>query len=135
MKSLMNWLASVFTWWNSATIGTLIFTANKGKQVGEDEQGNKYYEERKTPKGRAKRRWVIYNGTVEASRISSEWHGWLHHTFAEPPTEKPFVKKTWELPHSPNMTGTSRAYHPDGSLATPASRPHATGDYEAWSPE
>ena len=28
----------------------------------------------------------VYAGTVEASRVPAEWHGWLHYTFKEPPT-------------------------------------------------
>lgn len=131
---MLKLLSLIFTWWNGATIGTYIFTANKGKLVGEDSQGNKYYEERKPAKGAKPRRWVIYNGTAEASRVPSEWHGWLHHTFDEPPTTSPFKTKPWEAPHVPNMTGTPQAYRPTGSLSKTGQRPHATGDYEAWSP-
>ncbi|MEO1468801.1 MAG: NADH-ubiquinone oxidoreductase subunit NDUFA12 family protein, partial [Pseudomonadota bacterium] len=81
------------------------------------------------------RRWVIYNGESEASRVSPDWHGWLHHTFDEPPTKKPFDIRGWEKPHLPNMTGTDEAYRPPGSVLTPAVRPRTRGDYEAWQPE
>ena len=76
---------------------------------------------------------MIFNGEVEASRISPDWHGWLHHTFKEPPTERPLPRKAWEKPHQENLTGTGLAYAPAGSLrrAQPADR----RDYEAWSPE
>ncbi len=132
----MGFWQSIFTWWNGATIGTHVWTRYRGKEVGRDSDGNVYYEEAKANKttGR-KRRWVIYNGTAEASRVPAEWHGWLHHTFVEPPTKEPFQKKAWEADHVPNLTGTENAYRPKGSLWRDGQRPHATGDYEPWSPE
>jgi len=124
----MKFIKRIFTWWDGQTLGTQLFTWRKGKLVGEDASGNRFY----TSKD-AKRRWVIYNGEAEASRVSPDWHGWLHHTFDEMPTGKPLVHKAWEKPHQDNLTGTSLAYAPQGSLraATPAARQ----DYEAWQPE
>ena len=115
-------------------IGTKIYTILYGKLVGKDSFGNTYYEENGTKAG-PKRRWVIYNGTAEASRVPAEWHGWMHHTFEQPPTEKPFEIKSWEKEHVPNLTGTSHAYHPPGSLHGDGDLPRVTGDYEAWQPE
>ena len=40
----MGILGKIFTWWDGATIGTSLFTARKGQKVGEDIQGNVYYE-------------------------------------------------------------------------------------------
>lgn len=120
----------IFGWWRNATFGTLVMTSFFGQFVGRDEFGNRYYQNKS-----GTRRWVIYNGTVEASRVSPDWHGWLHQTFATPPTETPFKTKAWEKPHMPNMTGTEGAQRPQGSLAAKAERPAATGDYEAWKPE
>ena len=37
----------IFTWWNGNTWGTRYFTMRKGKLVGEDEFGNRYYLQRK----------------------------------------------------------------------------------------
>jgi NADH:ubiquinone oxidoreductase subunit len=116
------------TWWHGQTIGTQLYTARKGERVGEDAQGNVYYRNADDSK-----RWVIYNGDVEASRVSPEWHGWLHHTWAEPPTERPIAQKPWEKPHQENLTGTALAYAPAGSLRQP--EPEARKDYEAWVPE
>ena len=126
----MNLFRMIFSWWNSATWGTLVTTWLSGQAVGTDDFGNRYYQ---TKDGA--RRWVIYNGTVEASRVPAEWHGWLHHTFVEPPTEVPFKARSWEMPHLPNMTGTDGAMRPQGSLARSGVRPSATGDYQAWKPE
>ena len=124
----MRLLKQLVTWWNAETLGMRLFTARKGVKVGEDDQGNVFYESRD-----GQRRWVIYNGAVEASRVSPEWHGWLHHTFKEPPTKAPLARKEWEQEHQPNLTGTQGAYAPAGSLRRP--EPGARSDYEAWQPE
>ncbi len=126
---MLDFLKRVFTWWHNATIGTLLYTWRKGEKVGEDDQGNRYYRDRK-----ADRRWVLYNGDIEASRIPPDWHRWLHRTAALPPTEMPLAAKPWEKAHQPNLTGTARAYYPPGSLTQGGKRSRATGDYEPWRP-
>ncbi|MCV6586367.1 MAG: NADH:ubiquinone oxidoreductase subunit NDUFA12 [Marinibacterium sp.] len=125
---IMNTLLRAVTWWNGQTINTQIFTSRYGVKVGEDDEGNVFYRTADDS-----RRWVIFNGEAEASRISPDWHGWLHRTWDEPPSDKPLVHKDWEKPHQENLTGTLMAYAPSGSLrqAQPADR----RDYEAWSPE
>jgi len=124
----MSLILRLLTWWNSQTLGTQIFTWRNGVKVGEDEAGNAFYQTRD-----GKRRWVIYNGEAEASRVSPDWHGWLHFTWNEPPTKSKLAHKPWEKPHQENLTGTPAAYVPPGSirLAAPAER----RDYEAWQPE
>lgn len=124
----MNFFLRLLTWWNGSTLGTQIFTARKGVKVGEDDQGNVFYQTRD-----GKRRWVVYDGEIEASRISPDWHGWLHFTWDEPPSEKPLAHKPWEKPHQENLTGSALAYAPAGSLRQP--QPVARKDYEAWQPE
>ena len=37
----------IFTWWNGQTFGTRLQTIFFGKLVGEDELGNKYYQNKK----------------------------------------------------------------------------------------
>lgn len=125
----MSFLSQIFTWWNGQTIGTRVWTARKGQRVGEDEQGNVFYQT-----ADSKRRWVIYNGDAEASRVSPDWHGWLHHTFDEAPADAPLFRKAWEKDHKANGTGGDDAYAPPGSLKTSAARPRVSGDYEAWTP-
>ncbi|MBM7068306.1 NADH:ubiquinone oxidoreductase subunit NDUFA12 [Actibacterium sp. 188UL27-1] len=125
---ILNTFLRAVTWWNSQTLGTQLFTWRNGVKVGEDEAGNVFYQTRD-----GSRRWVIYNGEAEASRIGPDWHGWLHRTWDEPPSTAPLKRKTWEKPHQENLTGTTMAYAPSGSLrqAKPADR----ADYEAWTPE
>ena len=124
----------------SATLGTLLMTWLRGQLVRTDEFGNRYYRLRGDKPQRVgggrfsrDRRWVIYNGAVEASKVPPEWHAWLHHTIDEVPRPRP--RYAWEKPHVPNMTGTPLAYDPPGSVLRGGHRPHATGDYEPWSPE
>jgi len=124
----MKFLLRLLTWWNSQTLGTQLYTSRHGQKVGEDEQGNLFYQ---TQDG--KRRWVIFNGESEASRVSPDWHGWLHHTWDDPPTTSPLPRKAWEKPHLPNLTGTPAAYVPAGSLRQAA--PAARRDYDAWQPD
>lgn len=124
----MNFLLRILTWWDGQTIGTQLFTWRKGRKVGEDAQGNVFYQ---TKDG--KRRWVIYNGEIEASRINPDWHGWLHHTWDQPPTKSSLAHKAWEKPHQDNLTGTAAAYLPAGSLRRVA--PIERRDYEAWQSE
>ncbi len=127
----------IFTWWNSATWGTFWWTWLYGELVGTDAQGNRYY---RTDRGRVEkdfqfeRRWVIYNGLAEPSRIGPDWHGWLHHTVDIPPTMDGYKARDWEKPHRPNYTGTPQAWRPRGSTLAGGKRPRATGDYKAWSP-
>ena len=128
----MGLLSNIFTWWDGATIGTSWYSLRKGKSVGEDVFGNKYYELRKPGEGES-RRWVIYEGYADASKVAPEWHGWLHRTWEHPPTEVEVKRKAWEQPHLANMTGTADAYAPAGSLRQAKPKPRA--DYEAWSPE
>lgn len=134
---MFGFIAKIFVWWKDATPGTLLTLAMRGsRKVGEDEFGNRYFEEKGNtgPDGR-KRRWVVYNGYADASRVPSDWHGWLHHTFDQPPTEAPLERKAWEKDHHPNLTGTVHAYRPTGSLAVSEARQAASGDYESWSPD
>jgi NADH:ubiquinone oxidoreductase subunit len=131
-------LARLLTWWNGATIGTLFTIKRRGVFVGEDSFGNRYYEAKDDrdsyDRGR-KRRWVIYTGYAEASKVPPEWHGWLHYTWDEPPTVAPVKRRAWEKDHLPNLTGTPLAYRPKGSIARGGERQRATGDYQAWRPE
>ncbi|MXO58938.1 NADH:ubiquinone oxidoreductase subunit NDUFA12 [Altererythrobacter salegens] len=130
----MSFLGKIFTWWDGATFGTMLWSARNGEHVGTDAQGNKYYRSKKAENGR-ERRWVIYDGANDASRVPSEWHGWLHHSYDELPESHLEPAKIWEADYSPNATGTLGAYRPAGALERGGMRAAATGDYEAWTPD
>lgn len=125
---MKEFLLQFFTWWHQQTLGTRFFTWRKGQRVGEDEEGNVYY------RSADDRRWVVYNGAIDASRIPAGWHGWIHHRVDVAPSEENYEARDWELAHKQNMTGTSGSYRPKGSVASQEKRPTVTGDYEAWTP-
>ena len=129
----MGILGKIFTWWDGATIGTLLYSASNGRSIGEDIFGNRYFEAKKPGKTMAKR-WVIYNGANDASRVPPEWHGWLHHSYDEPPESHLPQPQVWEKEATGNLTGTADAYRPAGALESGGVRAAATGDYESWNP-
>jgi NADH:ubiquinone oxidoreductase subunit len=110
--------------------GTKLFTWWKGEPVGKDAFGNRYFRAKSGPD----KRWVIYSGKPEASKVPPEWHAWLHYTTDAAPIHG-VEHKPWEKEHLPNLSGTPFAYRPQGSVAKGGHRPAATGDYQAWQPE
>jgi NADH:ubiquinone oxidoreductase subunit len=135
---MKEFLLRIFTWWNGATAGTHFYTRRFGQSVGEDEFGNRYYrytqKQAIDPNVGAERRWVIYNGAADPSRVPPGWRAWLTHNADVPPSEERYVPREWEKPHVPNMTGTAHAYRPRGSQLATGERPAATGDYVPWTP-
>ena len=71
-EAMKTFLLRFFTWWNSQTFGTQVWTWLYGEFVGDDEFGNRYY---RTKGGKIdptlgfERRWVIYHGITEASMV------------------------------------------------------------------
>jgi NADH:ubiquinone oxidoreductase subunit len=126
----MGILANIFTWWDGATIGTALFSARNGTKVGSDAAGNDYFQSKNGEK-----RWVIYNGANDASRVDPDWHGWLHHTHDGDPESYLPPARSWEHDATGNLTGTNAAYRPAGALEQGGKRARAIGDYEAWSPD
>ncbi len=123
-----------------ANIGTLLFTAFFGKKVGDDSHGNKYYRSslsagKNVGRPGKERRWVIFKGKAEASKIPPEWHGWMHYSTDTIPENSRFAKKnSWEKDYLPNLTGTDYSYLPSGHKESIGKRDKATGDYVAWKP-
>jgi NADH:ubiquinone oxidoreductase subunit len=125
----MSALKKIFTWWEGATIGTAWFSWRNGNKVGSDSEGNVYFQT-----GNGDRRWVIYNGPNDASRIPPDWYAWMHRQIEGVPDEAlPPVRK-FEKPARSNRTGTPEAYRPSGALERGGNRQAASGDYQAWTP-
>jgi NADH:ubiquinone oxidoreductase subunit len=104
---MLTHLKKIFIWWNQDTIGTKIKTFFSGKLVGVDSSGNKYYESKN------KKRWVIYNDEIDASKIPIEWYSWIHFTSNKIENKHELDKYKWQKPHQSNQTGTKNAYHPN----------------------
>ena len=110
----------IFTWWNKLTFGTFLKTLFQGKFVGSDEYGNKYYKSKKNE------RWVIYSDNIEATKITSNWYLWIHHTIDRIPDKKE-VKFYWQKKHLENQTGTNNSFKP-----TKISKKNVKKKYESW---
>ena len=109
-----------FTWWNRQTFGTFLKTLFFGKFVGKDEFGNKYY------KSKQNERWVIYSNNIEATKITSDWFMWMHHTIDKIPDNNE-KKYNWQKNHSENKTGTKDSYKP-----TKIKKGDKLRKYETW---
>jgi len=120
---MLNFLKQIFTWWHKQTIGTFIYTLFTGKYVGKDQFGNKYYSNSK------EKRWVIYKDKVESSRIPPEWHLWIHFLVKNKPNSNA-NKFPWQKEYEENLTGTKRAYKPEGSLSSESKKDMKK--YESW---
>ena len=97
----------IFIWWNRQTLGTRIHTLFFGNLIGKDDYGNKYYQSKNG------KRWVIYKDEIDASKIPNEWYSWIHFTNNKIENVHNYKKFVWQKPHKPNLTGTSKSYHPN----------------------
>ena len=113
-------------------LGTWLFTKLRGELVGTDAQGNRYYQHKRAIPGRRRKRWVMYNGEPEATRVPPDWYSWLHHTTDKVPPPEGMPRQAWEKPHVPNTTGTAQAFRPPGHTLGVGEKPKPP--YEAWRP-
>lgn len=131
MKKIINALLG-----SLSPLSFLLQVWRKGEFIGEDQVGNRYYRANPRKGYRHEQRWVLYTGDAQASLVPPEWHGWLHHqTDVVPNPQGASYRQPWQLPHSPNLTGTELAYRPPGHQLSGGIREKATGDYTAWRPE
>ncbi|ABD44517.1 hypothetical protein ECHHL_0890 [Ehrlichia chaffeensis str. Heartland] len=77
------------------------------KLVGKDILGNRYYI---TTANGIEKRWVIYNGKADPTKVPAPWHIWLHYADNQ-------VPKSSQSLHLPNLTGTQYAYHPNKTFS------------------
>ncbi len=109
-----------FTWWNKQTFGTFLKTLFFGKYVGSDEYGNKYFKSKKNE------RWVIYSKNIEATKITSDWYLWMHHTIDKTP-DSGDLKFSWQKKHLENQTGSKNSFKP-----TKIKKNNLKKKYETW---
>ena len=125
----MGFFKNLFTWWEGASTGTALYSWRKGSRVGADSLGNAYFS------GKDGRRWVIYAGSNDVSRVPPEWYAWLTRQIDDVPDEAlPHAPKFLKAP-TPNLTGTPAAYRPPGALERGGRRAAASGDYQPWVPD
>jgi NADH:ubiquinone oxidoreductase subunit len=59
-------------------LSSRLFTWLRGRQVGADAAGNRYFIEREpSAPGVRLRRWVMYPGAAAASPVPAGWQAWL----------------------------------------------------------
>jgi NADH:ubiquinone oxidoreductase subunit len=112
--------------------GLVLMTLRRGREVGTDALGNRFFE-RPGAAGARARRWVVYAGVPDASVIGPRWHAWLHYTSELPLLET--AELPWQKPHQPNLTGTPAGYRPPGHDYEGGKRAAASGDYQSWTPD
>ncbi|KAK7060196.1 hypothetical protein VNI00_000961 [Paramarasmius palmivorus] len=111
--------AGLREWWRQMQY---IGDAKHGRLVGTDQFGNRYFEnmnaEEEIP---GRHRWVDFaQHEYHASQVPPEWHAWIHHIRALPPTEDPVVQQVtppWKAEWRENLTGTRGAYRPYNTAA------------------
>jgi NADH:ubiquinone oxidoreductase subunit len=108
-----------------------IWTWFRGKLVGEDSLGNCYYQDRWSKRYGRPRRWVIYKGEIEPSRIPPQWQAWIHNSVEEAPIT--YEPHRWEKTHVQNLTGTADAYKPKGKRLS--GRSIQKNIHESWKPK
>ena len=127
----MGLFANAFTWWNGASWSTSLFSRRHGQEAGRDEAGNVYFRHSKDPA----RRWVIYSGANDSSRVPPGWNAWLRGTIDDVPDKALPQRRAFEQPPEANLTGSDQAWRPAGSIRAGGKRAAATGDYSAWTPD
>ena len=116
------------------SLGTTFYTWFCGNFVGEDDQQNKYYCNSKNFSDLKARRWVIFKGSIESTKVPPHWHAWLHKSIDLPPINYKH-KYDWQKDHQQNMTGTSQAYYQDSHpLSENYKDQKIKNEYETWSP-
>ena len=103
-----------------------IYSKFFAQEIGQDEYGNKYYaEQNNSPiNNYRERRWVIYDGEIEASKVPQRWNAWLHHVTKEKPTN--YVRKEkWMKKHLPN---SRRIINLD------IEKKYSKKNYQSWNP-
>lgn len=87
------------------------------KKVGTDQYGNTYYISNRKDYLNQPKRYVIYKGMDEPSKVPPMWHAWLHYTTDTVPTK--FTQKyQWQKEFTPNLSGTNGAYCPYPTVKT-----------------
>ena len=115
----MNFISKIFIWITS-------------DYVGQDEFNHRYYMSRSKDYLGRRRRYVIYHGIVDPSKVPPMWHAWLHHLTDDVPLRGKGANYGWQTGFTPNLTGTKLAYTPPGLHGA---RDKVDADYERWVPK
>ena len=89
-------------------IGTILYSLLHGKEIGRDQEGNKFYIHKKNKK----KRWVLYKKQIDPTNLEVEWQIWL--TKSDKDKEIIINKPSfiWQKNKKANLTGTIDSYNP-----------------------
>lgn len=104
-------------------LGLLFYTKLLGTLIGCDAFNNRYYQLKFSTK---EKRWVVYNGVNDPSKIDASWFSWLHFMTDTHPSKS---HTNWR----PNSTGTKFAQKMITSIENIPQT--ALNCYESWSPD
>jgi len=118
-------------------LGTYLATFLTGTLVGHDLNGNGYYKSRRSMLGGHEKRWVLYKGEPEATKIPPLWFGWLHKMYDLPLPKGGAKSYQVSKRHKPNLTGTYAASLPRRHLLSLLALDEHTkpaGSSHSWRP-
>ena len=117
------------------SLGMVFYSWLRGELIGKDEFGNTYFRSNSIKRYGREKRWVLYDGVKDASKIPAEWHSWLHHTSDEPLSVNAIKSESWQKSHKFNQTGKPGAYRPKGHDYNGGVHAPSRSDYESWKPK
>lgn len=85
-------------------------------KVGEDEYGNQFFELKRTDYLGRKKRYCLYKGYVEASKISPEWHPFMHYQIAAKDVKTTYKQYKWQKPAIPDTTLSNYKFLPKNHM-------------------
>jgi len=113
--------------WTQLIISEVKTFCKLAQFIGKDVFGNKYYESSNKWFGRNKlnsQRWVVYKGYADGSKVSPDWHAWLHQVVKR----KPAMQNKKDSSFVPNLTGTPYKDKPKFQ------EKRKKGGYQSWRP-
>merc|ERR1712137_114395 len=108
----------------------------KGRLVGTDEFGNKYYENSKEQYGRD--RWVILaegKRRYDPTQVPAEWHSWLHHVSNKSSEQMKQYVPCYKKQHYENLTGTDLSYKATNQVFNPRFKATKFKPADIWVPK
>ena len=110
---------------------TKLWIKHTSRKVGVDEFGNAYYLGYRTNYLGHRKRYVIFKGADQTTKVPPMWHAWLHYLANEEETPQESQNKgfKWQKKHHPNLSGSKYAYDPKKS------NNRILTSFSAWQPK
>ena len=112
-------------------IGTILYSFLKGKKVGQDKIGNKFY----VHKNNENKKWVLYKYIVDPTSLDVKWQIWLTTANSNAPLSIEENNFKWQKDKQPNLTGTINSYHPKININKSKKDIKNENKNSTWSPE